>query len=467
MAEIRLGSFVVGACLVALTVASPAWGGRCATGLRHAKPGRFEAVQPLPRRAVSREVAPVPTKNATAFVTEHFRLLWGSEYDRTDPDWADTDGNGRPDWVDETASALETAYRETVNLGFPAPYGAADYYLDVYFANTGVEVYSTEQGQWVAVTVDSSYYAYTEIDTDYGVAYFVFNDDFSRHADDEQSVLRATAAHELFHAVQRALGYPWDDEAAVPDARWRAEGWWFEATATWMEEVVTPDVDDYVTYVRDFLARPEAPLSSQDGLHEYGAAIFPGFLWLRYGGADLWVDVFSRAYEGGLETVLDDTLQARAGVALADTVAAFWTLAAHPEDFWPDGERFRATTAPDLARTVSALPLSFTSSSATAPGRFGANLFRAGSAPTGVRVVFSSPFPATVRLAFSRGGEALPQVVEASEGEARVDIPGSGPLYVAVMNEASSELGYSLEMTPEISSSEASGGCFLKVLGAP
>jgi len=476
-------------CLLLEACPSAVWAaGRCATGLRHEKPGRFDAVQPLPRRAAFREVAPVPTRNATAFVTEHFRLLWGSEYDRSDPDWADGDGNGRPDWVDATASALEYAYQKVIDLGFPAPYGSDagippdGYYLDVYFANTGVEVYSTEQGRWISVTVPNDYYAYTEIDNDYGVAYFVFNDDFSLHADDERSVLRATAAHELFHAVQRSLGYPWDDEAAVPDPRWRDEGWWFEATATWMEEVVTPDVDDYVTYVRKFLAHPEAPLNSQDGLHEYGAAIFPGFLWLRYGGADFWNEVFSRAYDKGLETVLDEALLARAGVPLADAVAAFWTLAAHPEDFWPDGERFRATRAPVLARSVSTLPLTYASSSSSAPARYGANLFRAESAPSGVDVSFSSPHPVTARLAFSRGGESLPQVVEVSEGDTRVDIPGSGPLYVAVMNEASSDLEYSLgvvpqasssgsqpgsETTSEAASSGASGGCFLTVLWRP
>ncbi|WP_169709404.1 hypothetical protein [Deferrisoma camini] len=448
-------------------------------------------------------MAPVPTRNATAFVTEHFRLLWGNEYDRSDPDWADADGNGRPDWVDETATALETAYDEMIALGFPSPYGADTYFLDVYFVDTGLEVCSRENydpdstpsdkvcmtelgpGAWVEVSFgkdDSSYYAYTEIDNDYGVAYFVFNDDFSLHADDERSVLRATAAHELFHAVQRSLGYPWDDEVAVPDSRWRDEGWWFEATATWMEEVVTPEVDDYVTYVREFLAHPEDPLNSQDGLHEYGAAIFPGFLWLRYDGPDFWIEVFSRAYDEGLEVVLDDALLARAGVPLGDAIATFWTLAAHPEDFWPDGERFRAPAVPSLARTASTLPLTYASSSSSAPGRYGANLFRAESAPSGLEVSFSSPNPVTARLAFSRGGGAFRQVVEVSEGDTRVDIPGSGPLYVAVMNEDSSDLEYSLgivpqtsssasqpssDTTPEAASAGASGGCFLTVLSHP
>ncbi len=463
----------VGALSVALGIGTTgaAVAGRCATGLRSAKPGRFQAVPPLLRRAAPREVAPVPTRNATAFVTEHFRLLWGSEYDRTDPDWADADGNGRPDWVDETALALETAYRQTASLGFPAPYGAADYYLDVYFANTGVEVYSTEQGQWVAVTVDSSYYAYTEIDTDYGVAYFVFNDDFSQHTDDERSVLRATAAHELFHAVQRALGYPWDDEQQVPDSRWRNELWWFEATATWMEEVVAPDVDDYVTYVRSFLASPDDPLGSPDGLREYGASIFPGYLWLRYGAQDLWIDVFSHAFEQGLEPALRAALTGQGAPSLEDVVAAFWSLAAHPEDLWPDGALYRTSSAPRLARASPALPLEFTSSWSTAPARYGANLFRVDTASEAVDVSVGTPNPVPVRVALSRGGKDTVEIVEGTTEPAGVNLPGEGPLYVAVVNVSPtpSDMDYSLQVdtADARSASSGSGGCFLGTVFLP
>ncbi len=467
MARKRWRSLVTGMCLV-LPVVVPAasWGGRCATGLRGDKAGRFETARPLPRRSALRGVAPVPTRNASTFVTDHFRLLWGDAYDRSDPDWADADGNGRPDWVDETASALEYAYQETVDLGFPAPYGVGNYYLDVYFANTGVEVYSTEQGQWVTVTVDSSYYAYTEIDADYGVAYFVFNDDFSQHADDERSVLRATAAHELFHAVQRALGYPWDDEEQVSDTRWRNELWWFEATATWMEEVVTPDVDDYVTYVQRFLSRPEEPLNSQDGLHEYGAAIFPGFLWLRYGATDLWIDVFSNAFDEGLESALRTALDVRQGESLEDAVAAFWSLAAHPEDFWPDGEQFRAPAVPSLARAASTLPLSYTSSPSTAPGRFGANLFRLDRAPETLGVTFTPVNPATARLAVSRAGSSEIEVVDAPEGRTDIRVSGEAPALLAMVNVGESPLDFSLLVEgPDGGGSGGSGGCFVSALG--
>ncbi len=456
--------------------------GRCATGLRGAKPGRFDAVRPLPRQGAYRlEEAPVPFRNGTAALTDHFRLIWGNVYPATDPDWADADGNGRPDWVDAAGEAFEQAYQRFVGLGLPSPYGAGTYYLDVYFANTGLQVYSSEVGRFVDVTVSSDYYAYTEIDTDYGVAYFVVNDDFSPHSDDEQAVLQATAAHELFHAVQRALGYPWDDEVQVPDRRWRDELWWFESTATWMEEVVAPDVDDYVTYVRRFLAAPEEPLGGTDGLREYGASIFAGYLWLRHGAQDLWIDVFSHAFADGLEPALRAALRARGAPALEDVVAAFWSLAAHPEDLWPDGTLYHTSSAPRLSREADGLPLAYTSSPYSAPGRWGANLFRIESVPGSMSVELSTPVPAAARVAVSHQGSAEVTVLESpTEGTPSVVDTGreSAPVYVAVVNAAgsSTELDYTLDMGAaglpggsqggdwERTDGGSGGGCFVNTL---
>ena len=474
-----------GLLLLIVLAILPGWAfaGRCATGLRSEKPGRFKAVPPLLRRAARREAAPVPARNANEFVTEHFRLIWGDAYDRSDPEWADADANGRPDWVDETATALEYAYSEVIALGFPAPYGSNPedqqdgFYLDVYFGNTGMEVCSREAydpnrppppdrrcqtelgpGEWVAVTVDSSYYAYTEIDTDYRVAYFVFNDDFSKHAEDEFAVLRATAAHELFHAVQRALGYPWDDEVLVPEGRWRSEGWWFEATATWMEEVVAPDVDDYVTYVQKFLAAPDEPLGSQDGLREYGAAIFPGYLWLRHGGPGLWIDVFAHAFQEGLEPALRAALGARDEPPLEDVVAAFWTLAAHPEDTWPDGALFRSSSfSPRLTRSADTLPLEYASSWSTAPGRFGANLFRVEGAPPAVVASLSKAEPVPSRLALSRGGKTAVWVVDPGEAPEVVQPGNGGALYVAVVNVGPSADAFDYTLSLNEADSPSSG----------
>jgi len=314
------------------------------------------------------------------------------------------------------------------------------------------------------VGLDQSYYAYTEIDTDYGVAYFIFSDDFSLHTDDEVAVLRATAAHELFHAVQRALGYPWDDEVRIPEIRWQDEMWWFEATATWMEEVVAPDVDDYVTYVRKFLAAPQEPLAGTGGLREYGASIFAGYLWLRYGAQDLWIDVFSHAFAKGLEPALRAALVARSAPSLEDVVAAFWSLAAHPEDFWADGAQFRTSSAPRLVRSAATLPLAYATSAATAPGRFGANLVSVEYAPASVGAEFAPVSPGSARIAVSGAGDEGVTVAELVSGSNVVETGSAGGgLYIAVVNTSGTDgdMAYSIEFTSE---STSGGGCFISTL---
>ncbi len=355
----------IGILVAVLCLAAPAAGagaGRCGIRDPLLDGARLSPLRPL-ARAAAREAVSVDTGGAHTLLTDHFRVVWGDGYDPWDPDWADPDGDGIPAWVSTLAGALEAAYEVQSELGFPEPYGSDRYYLDAYVANTGV----AKDG--AAVTISSGYYAVTEVNTAFETAYFVFNDDFSSFTGDELGVLRATAAHELFHAVQRA-DYPWDDEDLIPDARWDAEKWWFEATATWMEEVCAPDVDDYVGYVREFLSAPWEPLSSTDGLREYGAAIFPGYLWLREGGAPLWQAVFASARQDGVVAALDAALGGR----LQQVVAAFWISAAHPEDLWPDGGGF----GPRLS-SYAVPPVDLDLSGSRAVGRFGAHLVRIGS----------------------------------------------------------------------------------------
>ena len=68
--------------------------------------------------------------------------------------------------------------------------------------------------------------------------YCVLDDDFARSQFGQQPILslKATAAHEFFHAVQFAYDYAED-------------GWFMEATATWMEERVFDDVNDNRQYL--------------------------------------------------------------------------------------------------------------------------------------------------------------------------------------------------------------------------
>lgn len=106
--------------------------------------------------------------------------------------------------------------------------------------------------------------------------YCVLDNDFSRaqfgNSSPKES-LKVTAAHEFFHAIQ----FAYDAEE---------DGWFTEATATWMEERVADGANDN----RQFLplgqvANPRIPLDSAAGgsLAPYGNWAFFEYLAKRYG----------------------------------------------------------------------------------------------------------------------------------------------------------------------------------------
>jgi hypothetical protein len=96
-------------------------------------------------------------------------------------------------------------------------------------------------------------------------------------------LVRATAAHELFHAFQYAI-------AGAPDDT--TSGWWWEATATWAEDYVYPGQDSEQLYLDDWTADPgPPPLTSTGGdtyefeSPEYTNYVFPFYLAQVHGAS--------------------------------------------------------------------------------------------------------------------------------------------------------------------------------------
>jgi len=398
---------------------------------------------PVHRRAAERQIAPVPTSGANVHTTEHFRVLWGDDYPKSDPGWADNDGSGTPDWVEVISEALEEAYAGFAAMGFAAPYGSEKYYLDAYVADTGVII----EGDLVDSGVDENYYAYTMIDVDYKVAYFIFNDAFPPSANDALEILKVTAAHELFHAVQRAY-YPWDDEVAISNERWLREGWWTEASATWMEDVIYPEINDYVEYVNNFMANPEESLTSMNGLREYGASAFVGYLWDNYGDAPLVQNSMLRILDLGVEGAVESVLSENGDPMFHEVVAFFWTFAAAPDGVWADGDLFMPALP---ARSASALPFEFSSNGLSAPQRYGANIIKIPNPAGGVSFELSEICTETSKetcpeaswfLGFlSQTADALPEIktLEGDGTPAIYEKEVSEWAFAAIVNGAASE----------------------------
>ena len=95
------------------------------------------------------------------------------------------------------------------------------------------------------------------------------DDDYAEYGyKDPADPLKVTAAHEYNHVLQYAYDVLQDK-------------WMFESTATWMEEKVYPDVDDYLQYVGPWAKVSPMPITRFDranGDKVYGSAVFNRWL---------------------------------------------------------------------------------------------------------------------------------------------------------------------------------------------
>ena len=258
------------------------------------------------------------------------------------PPMADADTDGIPDWVDQTARVMGTAWnREVTELGYRAPLpdrGTApagtgndegpDSALDVYLGNIG----------------RNGYYGYAATDRTRArtsSAYLVLDDDFAGFpgtATPEQ-LLRVTAAHEFFHIVQFAYDQYED-------------GWFMEATATWMEERVYDSVNDNRQYLpASAMELPgrslDYPLTTSTA---YGNWIFFEFLGSRF-GSGVVRSMWSRAATDGVySTVAISRTLTAAGTGLRAQFAGFAAANLYPARRYAEGRNYRR---PPVAATYT------------------------------------------------------------------------------------------------------------------
>ena len=262
-------------------------------------------------------------------------------------DLADEDGNDIPDFIDEAAAALDSAWKlEVDELGYLPPpsdggAGGGDEY-DVYvieLGGAGSGYYGTTTALSPGATTTASFLT---IDNDYTDAgYGTTSGCNSARGARGLDALRVTAAHELYHAVHFAYYQPKPQEA-----------WWQEATATWIEEVAYPEVNDYFIYLCAFLLETSRSLDSGRAVsrdnHIYGATVFPHFLDQRYGR-----DVIRQIWEehamwaNGDPSNLDRVLRQHTPGGLEDAVGEFgvwnyFTGHRHREQFYDEGNLWPA-----------------------------------------------------------------------------------------------------------------------------
>ncbi len=249
----------------------------CATPLAVAAVEALESADPFAGRLLTRALQRPSLAHEVVSPSGHFRV----HYDTEGPDAvapADADGNGLPDYVDLTMTLADSAWHVQVEvLGYQEPprdggEGGGDE-IDIYLTDVGR---SRRYGLTYPMSGGNSGPSYLEIDNDFENPVFGTADGVCRGYSGTRGLdaLRVTLAHEFFHVVQ--FGYYQGYDGA----------WWQEASATWMEDVLHPGVNDYLQYVCIFLESPKRALDGGDprvDLHAYGSSIFALFLDQRYG----------------------------------------------------------------------------------------------------------------------------------------------------------------------------------------
>ena len=203
-------------------------------------------------------------------------------------------------WGDETSLSvqkqeeildyLEWSWTHEIEvMQYPAPYGTDHYLFNVYMGSSGsgapsdagvAGYYTTDEDGWPMVVLGQ----------------------YVAENDDQYSVI----PHEFFHAVQHSTErYPYSGPSA----------WYWEATATWMENQVLPDDPNYAVFLFGYAFLPHQSLlffdyfdtGTIEEYHQYGAFIFPQFLSEYYSGSD-WIRdswVMDLGHEDPFSALLD------------------------------------------------------------------------------------------------------------------------------------------------------------------
>jgi len=109
---------------------------------------------------------------------------------------------------------------------------------------------------------------------------------------DAAGAMKVVAAHEFFHTIQFQI----TEDICT-------NGWWMEASSTWMEDYIYQDVNDYINYIDYWFQRPQLPVNTYDctgGTHTlfpYGTTIWIKHMTEKY-GSEFVYDVWNKIKAG-------------------------------------------------------------------------------------------------------------------------------------------------------------------------
>src|SRR3954469_16817774 len=283
--------------------------------------------------------------------SDHYCIHWVKTTDDAPP-LTDSNHNGVPDYVETMDSVFEHVYAvENVELGWRPPTSDGNRgcasgapancpgKTDVYIKEIG------SQGIYGYAAPDPEQRSFSQ------AAYLVMDDDynatqFPRYEGDPLQPMEVTAAHEYNHVLQ--FGY---DTAQ--------DTWMFESTATWMEDRVYTDVNDYVQYLTPWKTMSSVPLTyfapGDDPLNVkvYGDVVWNRWIQTHYGDnaiRDAWAASRSTTPKDFAPGAYTAALQKRG----SSFYSSFSTFAADTAEWRASNSPFEeGVTFPDIARVPS------------------------------------------------------------------------------------------------------------------
>ncbi|HLG94353.1 MAG TPA: MXAN_6640 family putative metalloprotease, partial [candidate division Zixibacteria bacterium] len=166
---------------------------------------------------------------------------------------------GVPVWVDTLGMVLDSiwdkeitqmGFRTPVSDGFYTPNGG-DGRFDVYLDELGGVILGYTAPDSAGGVLGNRATAFMVLDNDYiGIPGYTTETE-------QRQVLRVTAAHEFFHAIQFAYTV---FGAEVVGGEVKA--YWYEASAVWMEEQMYNEINDYIQYLPFWFDAPQLSFRS-------------------------------------------------------------------------------------------------------------------------------------------------------------------------------------------------------------
>jgi hypothetical protein len=268
---------------------------------------------------------------ASPICDAHFCIHWADKGPAAPSD-ADSPANGIPDYVDSVAEAAATSYAvENDSLGW------RDAKSD---GTMGARKGRGEEGQVDVYVTDLGRGLFGYATTDFfergssRAGYLVIDNDYKGFGAPPIDLMRVTIAHEYNHILQFAYD-------TFQDL------WMFESTATYMEDEVYPDIDDYLNFLPSFANGSTKPLATTDNrdLKVYGSAVWNHWLARRYGD-----DVIRDAWAGSTATdpphfavaAYSAALEAAGAPSFAEEFTAFAATTAewNSSPAFPDSARY-------------------------------------------------------------------------------------------------------------------------------